>query len=358
MQSRPTKNTPDTNNLLIFLLGLAGFLIVFLMVAIVYLYVSRPRLTASAEIPPVTVTNTPTLFTRPTSTATLSVTETSVPTPMHPTVIPPTPVVNSATGLTTDYVHIRSGPGLLYPVYGLLPPQSQAEIIGISPDNQWWAVKVPTTTAADGIGWVNGQYISTTLTQGMPVITPAPLPEQVVIPTPSSTGAFVTTVEPVNIRSGPGTDYPIYGVAPLGTTAEAIGISADGNWWEVNLPTSLAPNGTGWLSGFYVTTQNTQNVPVAAAPPLPVNLDIQSPDDSEARLLTIEPVIVHSGPGSQFSSYGEMPANRRAKILGETTDEKWYQIALPRGISPDGTGWVNASFVVAFNTQGILVIQP
>ncbi len=358
MQSQPSKNTPDTNRLLIILLGLAGFLIIFLLVALVYLYTSRPRLTVSAEIPPATITATPTSFPSPTSTADISATETSVPTPMHPTVIPPTPSASGTTALTTDYVHVRSGPGLQYPVYGLLPPQTQANIVGISPDNQWWAVQVPTTTVADGIGWINGQYMTTTLTQGMPVITPPPLPEQVAIPTPPSSGAFVTTVEPVNVRSGPGTDYPTYGVAPIGTIAEAIGVSADGGWWEVNLPTSLAPSGTGWISGFYVTTQNVQNVPVIPAPPLPASLNVQSPDEGEARLLTLEPVNVRSGPGSQYSSYGEMPANRRAKILGESADERWYQIALPSGISPDGTGWVNASLVVTFDTQGILVIQP
>jgi uncharacterized protein YraI len=358
MQSQPTKNSPDMNSLLIILLGLAGFLIIFLMVAIIYLYVSRPKLSASAEIPPATITSTPTFFPTSTSTSVITATETGVPTPMHPTVIPPTPAASSATALTKDYVHVRSGPGLLYPVYGLLPPQTQAEIVGISPDNQWWAVKVPVSTAPDGIGWINGQYITTTLTQGMPVITPPPLPEQVTIPTPPLAGAFVTTVEPVNVRSGPSTDYPVYGVAPLGTTAQAIGVSADGNWWEVSLPTNLAPNGTGWISAAYVTTQNVQNVPVIPAPPLPTDLTIQTPDDSEARLLTLEPVNVRSGPGSQYSSYGEMPANRRAKILGVSTDERWYQIALPRGISPDGTGWVNASFVVTFDSQGLLVIQP
>jgi uncharacterized protein YraI len=358
MQTRPTRNLPDTNSLLIVLLGLAGFVIVFLLVAIAYLYVSRPMQTASAEIPPATITSTPTLLLSPTITSTIPITETSVPTPMHPTVVPPTPQANGATVMTTDYVHIRSGPALDYPVYGLLPPQTQAEIVGVSPDNQWWAVKVPTSVAANGIGWITVQYVNASNTQGVPVITPPPLPEQVTIATPPPTSATVTTVEPVNVRSGPGTDYPSYGVAPLGTTGEAIGVSADGNWWEVSLPTSLAPDGTGWISAFYLTTQNVQNVPVVAAPPLPTSLNIQSPDDNEARLMTIEPVNVRSGPGSQFPSYGVMPAGRRAKILGETANSKWYEIALPTGIAPDGVGWVNASSIVTFNTQGILVVQP
>jgi uncharacterized protein YraI len=358
MLSRPTKDSPDTNQVLIILLGLAGFMIIFLLVAIAYLYASRPKQTASAEIPPTSFTSTPTTIPSATSTTEIQVPSTNVPTPMHPTVIPPTPEASSATVLTTDYVHVRSGPGLQYPVYGLLPPQTQAEVVGISPDQQWWAVKVAISTAADQIGWINGQYVTSKLIQGLPVITPPPVPEQVAIPTAPASGAFVTTVEPVNVRSGPGTDYPSYGVAPLGTTAEAIGVSADDAWWEVKLPTSLAPDGTGWVSGGYVTTQNVGNVPVVAAPSLPTNLDIQPPDSSEAHLLTIEPVIVRSGPSSSYPGYGEMPANRRAKILGQTRNASWYEIAIPRGIAPDGIGWVPASFVVPFNTQGILVIEP
>jgi len=53
MQTRPTRNPPDITSLLIILLGLAGFLIVFLLVAIAYLYVSRPSQIAGAAIPPV-----------------------------------------------------------------------------------------------------------------------------------------------------------------------------------------------------------------------------------------------------------------------------------------------------------------
>lgn len=362
MQTRPNKNNPDTNGLLIVLLGLAGFMIVFLLVAIAYLYISRPAQTASAEIPPATLTSTPTVLPSPTSTSVITATETSIPTPMHPTVVPPTPAAASGpTVVTTDYVHIRSGPSLDYTVYGLLPPQSQAEVVGISPDSQWYAITVPTSTAADGIGWVSAQYVTVSNTQGVPVIAAPPLPEPVTVPAPPAAGPFLTTVEPVNVRSGPGTDYPSYGVAPLGTTAGVIGVSADGNWWEVSVPTNLAPDGTGWISGFYVTTQNVQNVPVIGAPPLPSSLNIAPitpPEEVEARLLTIEPVNVRSGPGSQFPSYGMMPADRRARILGETANGRWYEIALPTGIAPDGIGWVTASAVVTFNTQGILVVQP
>ena len=358
MQFRPAKNPTTPNRILLLLLGLAGFAIVFLLLVVAYLYSSRPGQTASAEIPPTSITDTPTSLPSATSEPTIAVTETSVPTPMHPTVVPPASAGGLATVLTTDYLHVRSGPSLLYPVYGLLPPQTQAEVVGVSPDHQWWAVKVPTSLTADGIGWVSGQYVSVSSTQSIPVLTPPPVPEQVPVPPPQSTGPFITTVEPVNVRSGPGTDYPSYGVAPLGTTGEVIGVNADRSWWEVRLPTNLAPDGTGWISAAYVTAQNVDNVPVVAPPPLPSNLEILPPEDSEARLMTVQPVDVRSGPGIGYASYGEMPAGRRGKILGVSSDGTWYEIALPNGIAPDGTGWVDAGYVIVFNTQGVEVVEP
>ena len=219
-------------------------------------------------------------------------------------------------------------------------------------------MKVPTNLAADGVGWVSGQYVSVSTAQSIPILTPPPVPEQVPLPTPLSSGPFLTTVEPVNVRSGPGTDYPSYGVAPLGTTGEVIGVSEDRNWWEVNLPTNLAPDGTGWISAAYVTVQNVDNVPVVEAPPLPINLESLPAGEDEARLLTVQPVDVRSGPGTGYASYGEMPAGRRGKITGRSSDGNWYEIALPSGISPDGVGWVNAASVVVYNPQEIFVVQP
>jgi len=45
--------------------------------------------------------------------------------------------------------------------------------------------------------------------------------------------------------------------------AEAVGISADGGWYAVIIPTDVAPDGVGWLNGHYLTTNNTENLPVS-----------------------------------------------------------------------------------------------
>jgi heat shock protein HslJ len=88
------------------------------------------------------------------------------------------------------------------------------------------------------------------------------------VPPPAPGVPTAMTTEPLNVRSGPGTDYPSYGYVPRGTTFEVIGISEDGGWWVVKIPTSITPSGEGWVSGDFVETSNTENVPTIPTPPL------------------------------------------------------------------------------------------
>jgi hypothetical protein len=71
----------------------------------------------------------------------------------------------------------------------------------------------------------------------------------------------------VNVRTGPGTEYPIVGLAPLGTKGEIVGVSEDGQWWVAAV--AAAPNGQGWVAAAYIKATNAEDVPVIPAPPLP-----------------------------------------------------------------------------------------
>ena len=76
-------------------------------------------------------------------------------------------------------------------------------------------------------------------------------------------------IDTVNVRTGPSTDYPSYGLAAAGDKALILGISEDGLWWVVELPTYIAPDGRGWVSAGYVIATNADNVPVIETPPSP-----------------------------------------------------------------------------------------
>ena len=76
-------------------------------------------------------------------------------------------------------------------------------------------------------------------------------------------------VDTVNVRTGPSTDYPSYGLAAAGDRALILGVSEDGLWWVIELPTYVAPDGRGWVSAGYVIATNADEVPVIETPPLP-----------------------------------------------------------------------------------------
>jgi heat shock protein HslJ len=79
----------------------------------------------------------------------------------------------------------------------------------------------------------------------------------------------------LNIRSGPGTNFPVIGAARTGDQGEIVGRSADGRWWAVSIPS--APGGIGWVSSDFVLATNAESVPVIASPPTPTPRPTNTP---------------------------------------------------------------------------------
>jgi heat shock protein HslJ len=78
------------------------------------------------------------------------------------------------------------------------------------------------------------------------------------------TGRVVAAIG-LNIRSGPGTNFPVVGFARYGDEGEITGRSADGRWWV----TPLRGGANGWASADWVIASNADDVPVVEAPPPP-----------------------------------------------------------------------------------------
>jgi hypothetical protein len=73
----------------------------------------------------------------------------------------------------------------------------------------------------------------------------------------------------LNVRSGPGLEYPVIGQLIYGQTAMVTGRNPEGTWFEVVYPANS--NTRGWVTGNtqYVNRYNTETVPVAAVPLAP-----------------------------------------------------------------------------------------
>jgi uncharacterized protein YraI len=96
-----------------------------------------------------------------------------------------------------------------------------------------------------GEAWVSADYVAVSNTDGVPVIQPPVPPPAVTPPPPSTDLPTATALEPLNVRAGPSNIFDSYGVVPKGTTGEIIGVSPDGGWWVIKIPTDIAEDGRG-----------------------------------------------------------------------------------------------------------------
>jgi uncharacterized protein YraI len=80
-----------------------------------------------------------------------------------PTPAPGAPILTAAANL-----NIRSGPGIEFDKIGLILIGQSAEVVGISKDSEWWAIKVP--LAEGGRGWVTANFAQVGNAQEVPVI--------------------------------------------------------------------------------------------------------------------------------------------------------------------------------------------
>ena len=282
--------------------------------------------------------------------------DSTAPPPTQP--LPPPPE-GSATVTTITYVNVRSGPSLDYPIYFVAPPGAVGQAIGISADGQWYAVVLPTDVSASGTGWLSAAYVIPANTEGLPVMdAPAP-PPTVEPPPPDDTSATVTNFEPLNVRSGPSTSYPSYGVAPIGSTAPVIGISEDNQWYVVAISTEHSPDGTGWVNYAYVVLDNPSGAAIPVIPNPDEEPPVEPPPPSEGTpmVTSTDAINVRNGPSNSCASYGVAAIGASAQAVGISADGTWIQILIPTDIAPDGYGWVNVNYLIQSNTENLPITE-
>ena len=92
------------------------------------------------------------------------------------------------------------------------------------------------------------------------------------LPAPETTEPTGTVNAPdgVFLRTGPGTNFPSVGAAPLGESGTLIGISQDRAWYVVEAPNM--PDGRVWVAAAFVDAVNADNLPTVPTPALPSTL--------------------------------------------------------------------------------------
>jgi len=256
-----------------------------------------PTATATARA---TATATPTRTPTPTATATATLTPTVAVTPTAVVTATETLTTTGTTTLTTTgtptatlpainatvpvTANLRSGPDVSFALVGTINGGQGVRVVAADASGNWYLLD-------------NGAWIATFLVEGAPTDLPvatdaliATLPDPTTLTTTTtitsttaitSTGTPTPTTQPAggglilvptptptiaasvpptvttdaNLRSGPGTEFPIIGGTITGQVLEIVARNADASWY-------LLSNG-GWVAAFLVSSP-----PVAATVPL------------------------------------------------------------------------------------------
>jgi heat shock protein HslJ/uncharacterized protein YraI len=175
------------------------------------------------------------------------------------------------------------------------------------------------------------------------------------MPGPGEGVPTAIAIEPINVRSGPGSQYSSYGVVSIGTSGQVIGISEDGEWWVVRVSIEYAPDGRGWVKGEFVEVTNAENVPVIPTPPLG-DLEFPPPDTGSPTATVLQAVNVRSGPSTDYPSFDIAPTGAVAPVVGISEDGLWWVVKIAVELSPEGQGWVSADFVEVTGGADVPVI--
>lgn len=149
------------------------------------------------------------------------------------------------------------------------------------------------------------------------------------IPAPAC--GVTPNVNAANIRSGPGTTFPIIGVLPASHWVKAVRIDA-GGWYQVNLPST--PVDGGWISNTVTVLQppcvcgpnncTSITTPIPTVPPIATNT-AQPPSNicAMSMLNAGDNVPVFSQPTTSQSQWGTLSYGSYVGVVGRTSDG-WY----------------------------------
>lgn len=141
-------------------------------------------------------------------------------------------------------------------------------VVAASQANAVAVLNTPTTTSEQVVATESAPVTTTTTTTNTTVVTTTTAITPTATPVPLSpvTNPQVVASSALNVRSGPGTDYPIIAALQQGEIANITGKNTNGDWWEI----ALANGQTGWVFGSLVTTAgDVTGVAVAANIPAP-----------------------------------------------------------------------------------------
>ncbi|MEA5058445.1 MAG: SH3 domain-containing protein [Candidatus Pelethousia sp.] len=150
------------------------------------------------------------------------------------------------------------------------------------------------------------------------------------VPTPR--GTVVNCTRGVNVRSGPGTNYPIIGIASRGNTYLLLGQS--GLWYKVNFGSK-----TGYISARYFLASSMGQI---SQPTSPI------PESGQGLIVNCRhSVNVRNGPSTDYPIIGFAPKGAAYTVTGRFG--VWYKIEFG-----SNTGYISARYFSVSSSASVL----
>lgn len=179
---------------------------------------------------------------------------------------------------------------------------------------------------------------------------PAEIPTAVPIaPTPGSGGPALIAKVNAPVRSGPGTNYPVYAFMSGGQTATLAGTNEAGTHYAIVV--TVASTGTGWIDAQFADIQNAGDLPIIEPPPPPPTTSFQPPAPGEPAFVAQESLYVRTGPGEAYPAYGTAEKGARGGVFGVDETLQWFTVRLDPAVIGKGHGWVRTSLVETENVD-------
>jgi len=218
--------------------------------------------------------------------------------------------------VTVNQLNIRSGPGTSYNVVTVVYRGQTLALTGRTGDSVWVRVN-----AGDYTGWAYAGYVySDWPISNLPVVADGPQPG----PTPFG----YVGVSYLNLRAGPGYNYPIIAGLEHNTEVGLIGRNAAGSWLQISWGA-----GPAWVYAPYVWTSSPMSK-------LPITDNTPPPSQPTARVGAYR-LNFREGPGLTFSIITVRGRGAQVTLLGRNNDGSWLMVDLGNG----QVAWAIRSFL-------------
>ena len=236
---------------------------------------------------------------------------------------------------TPDILNVRSGPGLDYDILTTVPKGTQATIIGIGPNSEWYKVNLGVLSEP---AWIYAGL--TTVTGSLASVRQYTQAEVDGIEAGADNPLAIIVPTILNVRSGPGTEYDIVTTVAQGTQAEIIGIGPQDEWFLVELDGLDEPA--------WIYQELTTVVGSLAGVRRVASWQVGQPSSDtevERPIAVTYPSLVNvrEGPGESYNVLKAVGQGTRARIMGIGPDENWYLVDID-GL--DQLGWIREHLTV------------